>query len=240
MAQWQAPSQQQADGKSKHNALATRKHPFWGKRVLWLAAGASYQHTAQARPWNAESACTVQRCIAPLSLHPSLKTAWPNQPVIGNTANWWPSGDPSSCRLRSSRGHGALAWEYEYLCRTMDASARRNQQASLRQHPSTEHCTQYSSQQQILQHGHLASPARCYPERSRQLQYQILLDRQTQTQAHIPLLSMSKKQWRPLISFSEVYGATPSHQSPSMPPLGIIASGKLLYGTTLADLAGSR
>lgn len=26
---------------------------------------------------------TVQRCIAPLSLLPSLETAWPNQPVIG-------------------------------------------------------------------------------------------------------------------------------------------------------------
>lgn len=35
----------------------------------------------------------VQRCIAPLSLHPSGKTAWAYKLVIG-TANEWPSCDP--------------------------------------------------------------------------------------------------------------------------------------------------
>lgn len=109
----------------------------------------------------------VQRCIAPLSLHPSLKTAWPYQLVIG-TANEWPSCDPSllpcfTPSLPIKRRGFHLPWAYRtlqpYGClRTLRSRTNRFIVTSLNLQVYTVSAFIWPFQQWILQHGYLASP----------------------------------------------------------------------------------
>lgn len=56
------------------------------KIIIWCERSTLLDFLVKPVGFNMAQVCKmlVQRCIAPLSLHLSLKTAWPYQLVIGN------------------------------------------------------------------------------------------------------------------------------------------------------------
>lgn len=103
-------------------------------------------------------------------MHPSLKTAWPNQPVIGNTANWWPSCDPSFHAVSAHQGSVGLGIPVSYhgteWMPTLDGTNRFLYINTHLRIPYTVFVTAAD-----LAFWASDFPARCYLKRSRQLQY---------------------------------------------------------------------